>query len=114
MLQAYPLSISEVSRSSRLVRYHHKFAEVDGALPNSPDTITTESIVESNEYEIDAHEEWDYSMIHTDEGDLNPLRPCGACQEWLKKISECNPRFTVVTFTDHQCRGIYVNQIADD
>ena len=66
--------------------------------------------------------------------DLNPLKPCGmsctvrgilfrhnniflsltlllsttgACNEWLKKIAECNPYFQVVTFTDANCNGIY-------
>lgn len=40
--------------------------------------------------------------------DLNPLRPCGACHEWLKKIAECNPYFQIVTFTDADCNGVYV------
>lgn len=40
--------------------------------------------------------------------DLNPLRPCGACHEWLKKIAECNPYFQIVTFTDAECNGVYV------
>jgi hypothetical protein len=31
--------------------------------------------------------------------DMNPLKPCGACSEWLKKIIEVNPSFSVVTFT---------------
>jgi cytidine deaminase len=76
--------------------------------------MTNESTAESYENEFDTNEEWDYRVIHAEEGDLNPLKPCGACQEWLKKISECNPQFAVITFTDHLCRGIYVNQIADD
>ena len=40
--------------------------------------------------------------------DLNPLRPCGACHEWLKKIAECNPYFQIMTFTDADCNGVYV------
>jgi cytidine deaminase len=40
--------------------------------------------------------------------DLNPLRPCGACHEWLKKIAECNPYFQIMTFTDAECNGVYV------
>ena len=40
--------------------------------------------------------------------DLNPLRPCGACHEWLKKIAECNPYFQILTFTDADCNGVYV------
>jgi cytidine deaminase len=39
--------------------------------------------------------------------DLNPLPPCGACNEWLKKIAECNPYFCVLTFTDAECHGVY-------
>lgn len=42
------------------------------------------------------------------EHDMNPLKPCGACNEWLKKISESNPYFKVVTFTDTNCNGVYV------
>jgi cytidine deaminase len=39
--------------------------------------------------------------------DMNPLAPCGACNEWLKKISESNPYFRIVTFTDADCNGVY-------
>jgi cytidine deaminase len=46
-------------------------------------------------------------LVHSDK-DLNPLKPCGACNEWLKKISESNPYFSVVTFTDAECAGVYV------
>ena len=47
-------------------------------------------------------------VIHSHK-DINPLKPCGACNEWLKKIAESNPYFRVVTFTDAQCNGIYVS-----
>jgi cytidine deaminase len=47
-------------------------------------------------------------LVHCSDQDLNPLRPCGACNEWLKKISESNPYFSVVTFTDAECKGVYV------
>ena len=43
--------------------------------------------------------------------DMNPLKPCGACNEWLKKIAEVNPRFSVITFTDDSCAGVYVEEI---
>ncbi|KAL7563302.1 hypothetical protein ACA910_016662 [Epithemia clementina (nom. ined.)] len=43
--------------------------------------------------------------------DLNPLAPCGACNEWLKKIAECNPYFQVVTFTDSNCNGVYCRSL---
>lgn len=45
--------------------------------------------------------------------DLNPLKPCGACNEWLKKIEESNPHFKVLTFTDTQCNGVYVSPCQD-
>jgi cytidine deaminase len=45
--------------------------------------------------------------------DLNPLKPCGACNEWLKKIAESNPDFKVLTFTDAQCNGVYVSPCED-
>lgn len=49
--------------------------------------------------------------INVEEGDMNPLKPCGACLEWLKKIAEVNPEFLIVTFTDANCEGIYVEQV---
>jgi hypothetical protein len=49
--------------------------------------------------------------ISVDESDMNPLRPCGACLEWLKKIAEVNPEFVIMTFTDVNCEGIYIEQI---
>lgn len=45
-------------------------------------------------------------LVHSS-ADMNPLMPCGACNEWLKKISESNPSFRVLTFTDADCSGIY-------
>jgi len=45
--------------------------------------------------------------IVTHHEDMNPLRPCGACHEWLKKIAESNPYFQIVTFTDLDCHGVY-------
>jgi hypothetical protein len=42
---------------------------------------------------------------------MNPLKPCGACLEWLKKIAEVNPSFSVITFTDSECKGVYVEEI---
>mmetsp|Transcript_10344 Transcript_10344/g.16270 ORF Transcript_10344/g.16270 Transcript_10344/m.16270 type:complete len:105 (+) Transcript_10344:2-316(+) len=43
--------------------------------------------------------------------EMNPLKPCGACNEWLKKIAEVNPDFKVITFTDSNCTGMYIEQI---
>lgn len=42
----------------------------------------------------------------------NPLKPCGACMEWLKKIAEVNPDFKVITFTDSTCSGVYIEDVA--
>lgn len=49
--------------------------------------------------------------IYVEEKDMNPLRPCGACHEWLKKIAEVNPQFRVVTFTDAKIEGVYICNI---
>ncbi len=46
-----------------------------------------------------------------DESDMNPLKPCGACKEWLKKIAAVNPQFTVITFTDYNCEGVFLEAI---
>ena len=43
--------------------------------------------------------------------DMNPLKPCGSCTEWLKKIAEVNPSFKVLSFTDESCTGVYVESI---
>jgi cytidine deaminase len=46
--------------------------------------------------------------------DMNPLKPCGACTEWLKKIAEVNPAFKVLSFTDADCKGFYCESIFDE
>jgi len=51
-------------------------------------------------------------VVHSCE-DINPLRPCGACNEWLKKIAESNPYFKVLTFTDADCNGVYISSCQD-
>lgn len=30
--------------------------------------------------------------------ELNPIDPCGVCDEWLKKVQEVNPQFSILTF----------------
>ena len=45
-----------------------------------------------------------------DEG-RNPINPCGACNEWLKKIAEVNPDFKVITFTSTDCRTCFVKSV---
>ena len=51
-------------------------------------------------------------VVVSDTKDMNPLKPCGACAEWLRKITEVNPNFKVVTFTDAHCHGVYVEPVA--
>ena len=45
-------------------------------------------------------------------GDLNPLRPCGACKEWLLKIAEVNPGFKVLMFGDVSCDDVYIKNVS--
>ena len=45
--------------------------------------------------------------------DINPLKPCGMCNEWLKKIAEPNPNFKVLTFTEADCSGVYITLVLD-
>jgi cytidine deaminase len=42
---------------------------------------------------------------------LNPLGPCGACNEWLKKIFEVNPDFRILTFVDETCNYVFVREV---
>ena len=44
--------------------------------------------------------------------DLNPLKPCGACKEWLYKIAEVNPGFKVLMFSDVNCDEVYIKSVA--
>merc|ERR1711969_450671 len=37
---------------------------------------------------------------------VNPLRPCGACLEWLSKLQEANAEFRVVTYTGTELEEI--------
>ena len=45
-----------------------------------------------------------------DEG-RNPINPCGACNEWLKKIAEVNPDFKVITFTATDCQTCFIKGV---
>lgn len=44
--------------------------------------------------------------------DMNPLKPCGACKEWLYKITEVNPGFKVLMFSDVHCDEVYIKTVA--
>ena len=46
-----------------------------------------------------------------DDGGRNPISPCGACNEWLKKIAEVNPDFRIVTFTATDTATIFVKAV---
>lgn len=47
-----------------------------------------------------------------DDGSLrNPMEPCGACTEWLRKVAEVNPDFKVVTFTDSSLDQVFVKPV---
>lgn len=52
-------------------------------------------------------------VVEGSSGDINPLKPCGACNEWLKKISVSNPYFRIITFTDANCNGVYCQPCQD-
>ena len=51
------------------------------------------------------------SDASTDLAGLNPLRPCGACKEWLNKIAEVNPGFRVLMFSDITCDEVSVKAV---
>ena len=63
------------------------------------------------------HEVTDQALERTtspdDEVALNPLDPCGACMEWLRKIAEVNPDFKVLTFTSTSCEKVFITPIGD-
>ncbi|XXQ34432.1 CMP/dCMP-type deaminase domain-containing protein [Plasmodiophora brassicae] len=42
---------------------------------------------------------------------LNPINPCGACKEWLKKIALVNPDFVVLTFPSMICDSVFVRPV---
>jgi hypothetical protein len=42
---------------------------------------------------------------------LNPISPCGSCMEWLRKVTEVNPDFRCVTFTDISCERVFIKPV---
>ena len=42
------------------------------------------------------------------------IGPCGACQEWLKKVTMVNPDLSILTFEDLECTKVYINSIPAD
>jgi hypothetical protein len=55
----------------------------------------------------------DFRSLVLSKTDLNPLAPCGACKEWLKKIAEVNPDFKVITFSNPQLDSVFVDPVID-
>ena len=51
------------------------------------------------------------AKANADLAGLNPLRPCGACKEWLIKIAEVNPGFKVLMFSDVTCEEVFVRGV---
>lgn len=41
----------------------------------------------------------------------NPLGPCGACMEWLRKVADVTPDVRILTFEDTNCDRVYVDHI---
>ena len=42
---------------------------------------------------------------------LNPISPCGSCMEWLRKINEVNPDFTIITFPNSELDTAYLDPV---
>ena len=42
---------------------------------------------------------------------INPLGPCGACMEWLRKVAEATPDLRILTFEDVSCENVIVERI---
>lgn len=86
-----PLKVPGSPARNKMFRSYHRIASnVDRATPAS----TTRTVA-------------------VEDRDMNPLAPCGACSEWLKKIAEVNPGFRVVTFTDTELNGIFTETCVD-
>lgn len=42
---------------------------------------------------------------------INPLGPCGACMEWLRKVAEATPDLRILTFEDVSCEHVIVERV---
>lgn len=40
------------------------------------------------------------AVLSQNPSDRNPMKPCGVCREWISKIEEASPTFSVITFSD--------------
>lgn len=41
----------------------------------------------------------------------NPLGPCGACMEWLRKVAEITPDVRILTFENTDCDHVFVDHV---
>jgi len=64
--------------------------------------------LEANTFKANKFRQKKKRTVLVQDQDMNPLKPCGSCNEWLLKIAESNPYFKVITFTDTYCNGVYV------
>mmetsp|Transcript_25324 Transcript_25324/g.59275 ORF Transcript_25324/g.59275 Transcript_25324/m.59275 type:complete len:879 (-) Transcript_25324:2979-5615(-) len=88
--------------STNLEMFHHSNISFDSTQPPNP----TRTIYLYNKPQHQTRRLRRAVVVHSNQ-DMNPLRPCGACNEWLKKLAESNPYFTILTFTDSACNGVY-------
>ena len=51
------------------------------------------------------------SLIDHKGSHLNPIAPCGVCNEWLLKFAEVNPDFKVLSYNDPSCNLVYIKQL---
>jgi len=51
------------------------------------------------------------SLIDQEGNHINPLAPCGVCNEWLLKFAEVNPDFKVLSYSNPNCDSVYVKQL---
>jgi len=105
-----PRRLIALHNSSRLPSSADDMIGADPATTKASSSVaaTCKNTPKGNSQDTTAKKKKKTIIVHSNE-DLNPLRPCGACNEWLKKIAESNPRFKVITFTDADCNGVYVS-----
>ncbi|ETV94747.1 hypothetical protein H310_11709 [Aphanomyces invadans] len=80
-----------------------------GRKPKRPRTISCDASVPAIQAALTAVDA--ATAMAKAEKDLNPLAPCGACNEWLLKIAEANPSFKIVTFDSIDCDSVYIHQL---
>jgi len=100
-LTGQQIAISQSGQTNPEI-FHQSNLSIDSLQPPSP----ARTIYLYNKPEHRTRKQKRAVVVHSN-SDINPLRPCGACNEWLKKLAESNPYFTIATFTDSACNGVY-------